>query len=243
MRGIAIVLGIVMGFGCTKAGENAGLEEAKKEADKERAEKEKGSTPPKKLIPPVPGMKHVACSRMINLEAFQKELGEKEPLSIKDQTRSDAEAAASCGIVRGGKRLTPAEQDAKLKKDGRLGVMPQDVLCDVTAYCWTIEDPVKFKEKCKLEARSKNQRDDDTMGTYACVQIVPTGKDDIQVFKFYDEDTKCILKVAGGPSQIDNDLIRKCAKVARDTIGPEQIVPGEAAPASGSASSGSGSAS
>ena len=242
MRRIAIVLGIVVGFACTKAGENAGLEEAKKEAEKDRAEKEKGSPPPKTLRAPVPGMKHVACSTLINLEAFQKELGEKDPLTIKEQTRSDKEAAASCGIVRGGKRPSAAEQADKLKKDGRLGVMPQDVICDVTAYCWTIEDATKFKNKCKVEAKVRNQHDDDTMGSYACVQIVPTGKDDVQVFRFYDEDTKCILKVGGGPSQIDNDLIRKCAKVARDTIGPEQIIPGESAPAGGSgSSSGSGS--
>ena len=78
------------------------------------------------------------------------------------------------------------------------------------------------------------------MGSYACVQIVAQGADDVQVFRFFDDDTKCILRVGGGPSNVDNEQIKTCAKVARDTIGPAQIVI-TAAPAAPPAPAGSGS--
>jgi len=238
MRRIAIIVVAALVFpACTKS-ENAGAEEARKEAEREAKEKAKTVEPAKKITPPVPNSGHVACSTLIDLPKFQAALGEKEPLSIKDQTKGEPEAAASCGIVRGGKRPNEAEQQATLKKDGRLGVMPQDVICDVTAFCWTIETADRAKQRCM----ERKERDDDSMGSYACVQTVATGAFDVFVYRFFDEDTKCVLQVRGGASQTDNDIIRKCAVAARDSIGPAQIVPGEAAPAAPAAPAGSGSA-
>ena len=56
-------------------------------------------------------------------------------------------------------------------------------------------------------------------------------------FRFFDDDTKCIIQVRGGPSNVDNDLIGKCAKAAHDLIGPDQIKVGAppAAPAGAAA--------
>jgi hypothetical protein len=98
-------------------------------------------------------------------------------------------------------------------------VLPGDELCNVTAYCWTVEDPERFKASCK----EQKDKDDEAMGGYACVHVSNVGVDDVKTFKFYDEDTRCILQVRGGPSNVNNDLIQSCAKVARDTIGPAQI--------------------
>ena len=53
--------------------------------------------------------------------------------------------------------------------------------------------------------------------------VVATGEDDVNRYRFFDDDTKCIFQVHGGPSNVDNDLIGKCAKGAHDLIGPEQI--------------------
>jgi len=239
MRRIAIVVGLALvAPACTKS-ENAGAEEARKEAEREAKERAARVEPAKKITPPVPNSGKVACATLIDLPKYQAALGEKEPVSIKDQTKGEPEAAASCGIVRGGKRPKEAEQQATLKKDGRLGVMPQDVICDVTAFCWTIESLDTLKKRCA----DRKERDDDSMGSYACVQTVATGAFDVFVYRFFDEDTKCILQVRGGASQTDNDIIRKCAITARDSIGPAQIVPGEAAPAAPAASEGSGSGS
>ena len=237
MRRIAIIAGFALvAAACTKA-ENVGAEEARKEAEREAKAKAASVAPAKKITPPVPNSGHVACATLIDLPKYQAALGEKEALSIKDQTKGEPEAAASCGIVRGGKRPNESEQQATLKKDGRLGVMPQDVICDVTAFCWTIESQDTLKKRCA----ERKERDDDSMGTPACVQVVATGAFDVNVYRFFDEDTKCIIQVRGGASQTDNDTIRKCAVTARDSIGPAQIVPGEAAPAA-PAGSGSGAA-
>ena len=105
----------------------------------------------------------------------------------------------------------------------------------VTAYCWTIETPERFKTKC----HDRKDSDDESMGTYACRQLVMVGAFDVFVYSFFDEDTKCIIKAQGGPSNTDNDVIRKCAIAARDGIGPAQIAVGGAAPV---APAGSGSA-
>ena len=198
--------------------ENAGAEEARRAAEQEQKAKEARGVPAKRISTPVPGQAHVPCTQLIDVAAFQTALGEKEPPVIKDVTKT-MEAAASCSLLRGGKRPSEAEQQAMLKKVSRLGVLPGDELCNVTAFCWSIENAERFKASCK----EKKNKDDDSMGSYACVQIVAVGVDDVKVFQFFDEDTRCILQVRGGPSNVNNDSILSCAKAARDTIGPAQI--------------------
>jgi hypothetical protein len=227
MRGLIIVVAIGL-VACTK-GSKEGAEEARREAERVQKEKEKSGGVARTIRPPVPGMAKVPCEQLLDPVKFGEAIGEKEPVAMKDISKAEADAASSCSIHRGGKRLTQKEQEALLKKEGRLGVLAGDELCNVTAFCWTIEDPEKFKEKCK----TRKDRDDESMGTYACVQVVAQGIDDVFVYRFYDEDTKCILQVRGGPSNVDNEIIRNCAKTARDMIGPAQIAvtPGGAEPA------------
>lgn len=221
---------------CGKS-ENAGAEEARKQAEAELKDKVKNGEAAVKIKPPVPGQQTIPCEQLIDLPTFQSAMGELEPLTVKDTRKAEPEAASSCGLARGGKRPTEAEQKAILKKEGRLGVMAGDELCNVTAYCWTIEDPERFKLKCK----QKKDQDDESMGSYACKQVVAVGADDVFVYRFFDADTKCIIQVKGGPSNVDNEAIRKCAIAARDTITPERITPG-AAPAPSDAGSAAGSA-
>jgi hypothetical protein len=235
-----VVLAAATLAACGK-GENAGAEEARKQAEAEQKAKVEAGGAAVKIKPPVPGQQTVPCETLIDVAAFQSAIGEMEPIALEDTRKAEPEAASSCSIKRGGKRPTEAEQKAILKKEGRLGVMPGDELCNVTAYCWTIEDAERFKTKCK----QRKDQDDEAMGSYACKQVVAVGADDVFVYRFFDADTKCILQVKGGPSNVDNEMIRKCAIAARDTITPERIVPGPAkaapAPAEGS-DAGSGSA-
>jgi len=209
----------VFGLGACGNGENAGVEEAKRQAELEQKAKETHAPPAKRLATPVPGQTRVPCTQLINLAAFQTALGEKDPLALKDVTKT-VEAAASCSLIRGGKRPNEAEQQAMIKKTARLGVLPGDELCNVTAFCWTIEDAERFKASCK---ERKDRDDESLLGSYACVHTSPVGVNDVQSFLFFDEDTKCILQVRGGPSNVNNEIIQSCAKAARDTIGPEQI--------------------
>lgn len=236
MRTIAIIVGMALIGACGK-GENAGAEEAKKEAEKELKAKEGTAEVAKKINPPVPGRAHLPCSQLIDPVEWQQALGETEPVSIVD-SKTEPEAAASCSIVRGGKKLTEAEQKAQLKKTGRLGVLPGDELCNISTFCWTIENADRFRQRCK----EVKENDDESLGFYSCVLIVAQGADDVKRFRFFDDDTKCIFQVRGGPSNVDNDLIGKCAKTAHDLIGPQQIQVG-APPAGGAAEAGSGSGS
>ncbi len=190
------------------------------------------------MLPPVPNMAHIPCDQLLDAAAFTKALSEADPMTIVDKTKTEAEAAASCSLYRGGKRPSDADQKALLKQKGRLGVMNGDEVCNISAFCWTIEDPDRFRKKC---AESKGRQQDESMGTFACVQVVPTGEDDVDVFRFFDADTKCVLQVRGGPSMVDNDYIRTCAKTARDLIGPAQIAVTPGAPPAKPAATGSAS--
>jgi hypothetical protein len=211
---------------CTK-GEQAGIEEAQKAAEKEQKEKAGTSAgPAKKIVPPVAGRAKLPCTQVIDTEKFKQALGETEALTVQE-SKSEPDAAASCSIMRGGKRPNQTEQAAIIKKNGgKLGVLAGDELCNVSTFCWTIEDPERFAKKCIEEKKTVDQ----SLGFPACVMIVPTGEADVKNWRFFDEDTKCLIGVRAGPSNTDNDLIGKCAKAAHDLIGPTQIAVG-AAPA------------
>lgn len=235
---LSIVLSAVTALVSCSKGENAGAEEARKEAEAEQKAREARGEPAKKIAPPVPGQARIPCEQLIDLAKYQEATGETEALTIRDEAKIEPEAAASCSLVKGGKKFTEAEQAAKLKKEGRLGVLPGDVVCNISAFCWTIEDPDRFRKKCA----QRKETDDDSMGSYACRQTVMVGAFDVYVYRWFDADTKCILQVKGGASQMDNEITRKCAIAARDSIGPAQIAVGGKAPAPASEPAGSGSA-
>jgi hypothetical protein len=222
---LTIVIALVAGA----CGKGDAKEEAKREAEalEKKAEAPK---PAPKVLPPVPGEANIPCEQLIPDPAvFQTALGETDTLTVKDVTKQDAEAAASCSLVKGGVMLTQKEQEALAKKTNRrMGVLPGDDICNVTAYCWTVENEENFKARCK----QKGNREDSSMGNFACVQVVAQGADDVHVYRFLDEDTRCILQVRGGPSNVDNQKILACATTARDSIGKDQIRTDGVAPAS-----------
>lgn len=233
---IAILLGMASLGACGK-GEREGLAEAKREAEAEQKAKEKAGVPPTPIRTPVPGEAKIPCSQLVkDPAAYQTALGEKEPMTVQDKTAGQHDAAAVCGLLRGGKRPSPAEQEAILKKEPRLGVLPGDELCHVSAFCYTIEDSDSFRKRCLAQKKSF----DETLGFPACVMIVAQGRDDVPLYEVFDTDTKCVLKIGGGPSNVDAASISSCAKVATETIGLEQIAVG-AAPAPAASGSGSGS--
>jgi hypothetical protein len=193
-------------FACGK--ENAGVEAAREEAEAALKQKMDKGEVPKTLKPPVSGETKLDCTKVIDAAAFTTALGEKEPLTISDASKTEKEATAICNLMRGGKPLSAAEQTALTKKEGKLGVLPgEQAAADLK----------------RSMSPFNGVRGDDTMGNFACVQVVPTGAFDAHVFRFFDADTKCIFEVRGGPSNQDNDMVRTCAKTARDTIGPTQI--------------------
>jgi hypothetical protein len=217
MRAIIALVGL--GIAACGNAENAGAEEARRLAAQEQQARAATAAPAKMRATPVPGEARVPCTQLIDLAAYRAALGEKEPLELRDVTRTERAASSSCALVRGGKRLSIAEQEARSKQTSRLGVLPGDVVCHITAYCSTLTSPEQFRTTCKP---SKGQ-DDESLGSYACVQTHGVGADDVKVYRLLDDDTRCILQIRGGPSNVNNDLIQKCARTARDTIGPAQI--------------------
>jgi hypothetical protein len=232
---VPLLLSSIALVGACGKSEDAGAEQARREAEEELKKKAAQPSTARKVAPPVPGQARIPCEQLIDTAGFTTALGESEPMAIKDVTSSKAEATSSCSLLRGGKRPSPAEQEAMLKRQRRLGVIPGDEVCNVTAYCWTIEDEPHFKERCK---QLGNQADE-SLGFFACVQSVAQGADDVSSFRFLDADTKCVLQVRGGPSMIDNAVISSCAKAASELIGPANIAVGgapagePAAPAAG----------
>jgi hypothetical protein len=228
---IAMVAGAALALCACGKGENAGAEEAKRQADLEQKHKVETSGVAKKLTPPVPGQTTLPCSQVIDGPKFAQVLGETEPITVVDTKPEahDKDAAASCSLMRGGKHASDSAQKSMIKQNGKLGVLPGDEICTVQLYCWTIEDADHVHKKCEADKQAKT---DDSLGFDACVRINPQGVDDVKYFRFYDDDTKCLIGVRGGPSNVDNDLIGKCAKAAHDLIGPAQIAvtAGSAAP-------------
>jgi hypothetical protein len=229
-----IVLVAVLAAGCGK--DTGAADEVAREAAAEMKRKEAEGGVAKVQKAPVAEGVAIPCERLLAPEKFTEVLGEVAPLTVRDNTKANVQTNAACELIRGGEPLTMAQQAEKRKKEATLGVLPGDIVCYVHAVCSTIETAERFRKSCaKLGANN-----DESMGTFACMQVVPTGAKDPVVFHFFDDDTKCILKVGGGPSMTDNDLIRKCANTARDTIGPDQIKtdplpPKTEAPSEGSA--------
>ena len=221
MRMIAFLMGFTAMV--TACDSKSGVEEAKRQA--EEADKARGGAaqPAKKVSTPVAEGVKIPCEQLIDPAVYTTALTEAQPLTVKD-AQPDARAAAACSLIRGGKRPTEAEQLAIKKEKGRVGVIPGDEVCNINIFCWGLEDADRFKKSCaEKKAHGQKVADDESMGTYACVQTVAVGEDDVHVFRFFDEDTKCLIQVRGGPSMTDNDLILNCARTARDSITPKQI--------------------
>src|SRR6187200_2405729 len=107
MRGLIIVIAVVgmLAAACTK-GAKEGEEEARREAERIQKEKEATGGVAKVIKPPVPGMTKIPCTQLLDPVAFGTAIGEKEPLTMKDLSKAEVDAASSCSMHRGGKRLT-----------------------------------------------------------------------------------------------------------------------------------------
>jgi len=223
MRTLAVVsLLLLSAAACGNAAEE-GAKEAKREADLERAKQVSTIKASDRIKPPVAQGTRLRCDQLMDPPAYTEALGELDPLTVRDSTGTMIDSTASCSLIRGGARPDAKAQAALIKKNGRLGVIPGDELCNVTLYCWIVEDEAKFKSRCVPSASEPKSPDADSTGGFACKDTRPQGEFDIDSFKFYDTDTKCVIGVRGGPSFTDNEKIAACARVARNTIGADNI--------------------
>ena len=172
------------------------------------------------MAPPLKRGTKVACEQLIDAAAFAKALGESDPLTVRDDSKQNVEAAGVCSLVRGGAPLSKAEQEKRLKLTGRLGVLPGDTVCEVAVYCWTYEDIAHAQQQCDVRGGAR----DKSMGaTHACRELVAQGAGDVARYHVLDNDTGCMLRVNGGPANVDNESIYACARTALDTITPARL--------------------
>lgn len=221
-----IVFAVLVLASCAKKGDPA--EEARKEA--EALDKATNAPKPAAVVKsPVQNEARIPCSNLLPDPAvFQTALGEKDPITVNDVTKQDAEAASSCTLLKGGAKLTAKQQEALSKKGGgRVGVIPGDPLCNITAYCWTVETKERFEQRCTQKG---NTLDTTSMSGTACVQRIEQGADDVFAYEFLDDDSKCVISTRG-MTNTNNDQILACARTARDVIGPANLNPEAAPPA------------
>jgi hypothetical protein len=162
----------------------------------------------------VPYGKQVDCSAVIDPALFSKYIGDAIG-QVKDRAKSNSESSLSCALMRAGE---PPKSDAQLRKFERegmkLGVLPGDEYCLVTAYCSLATDVDRLKKKCEDEKNLGN----DAVGEFACVHTTQRGTKEAYTYHVIDPDTKCMLEVMGGPSVTDEPLVQNCTRAALEDI-------------------------
>lgn len=222
MRIRTLVPALILVAACGNAAEE-GRKAAQREAAALRKEEESKIKPVDRVKVTVPQGTRLKCEQVMDPNAYTAALEELDPLTVRDGTGAMIDSTVSCTLVRGGVRPNPKEQEKLIKKYGRLGVLPGDVLCSVSLYCWVADDAETYRNRCKPSPTTAAYPDEGTTGGFACRSVHPTGEFDIDSFKFYDTDTRCVIEVRGGPSMTDNDKIAACARTARESIGPEHV--------------------
>jgi hypothetical protein len=164
----------------------------------------------------VPSGKQVACSDVIDAALFSKYIGD-EIGEVKDRAGSNSEASLSCALIRAGQPPTSDAQLRKFQREGmKLGVLPGDEYCLVTAYCSMATDLDRFKKKCDDDHDVANEG----VGQFACVHTSQRGTKQAYTYRVIDPDTRCMLEVMGGPSVTDEPLVQNCTRAALEDISP-----------------------
>jgi hypothetical protein len=162
----------------------------------------------------VPYGKQVACADVVDTALFAKYIGDKIG-EVKDRSKSNSESNMACSLIRAGKPPTTDAQLHKFEREGmKLGVLPGDEYCQVTAYCSMSTDEERFRKKCEAEHDSGNE----AVGQFACVHTTQRGTKQAYTYRAIDPDTRCLLEVMGGPSVTDEPLVQNCTRAALEDI-------------------------
>lgn len=170
-----------------------------------------------KVKTPVPYGKKVACSDLLDPALFGAALSDE--VTLEDRSTTDSRASSVCGVIRAGEAPGEAAQKRNFSDDMKLGVLPGDEYCTVTAYCSFPTDIDDFKKRCQKAGDSLNE----ALGQWACVHQTQRAAEWAYTYKVIDPDTKCTLKVYGGPSVTDEKLVQTCTRAALDIITNERI--------------------
>jgi hypothetical protein len=169
----------------------------------------------------VPYGVQVSCSAVIDPALFSKYIGDKIG-EVKDRSKSNSDSSMTCALIRAGKPPTSDAQLRKFEREGmKLGVLPGDEYCQVTAYCSLVTDDEQFRQKCDAARDSNNE----AVGQFACVHTTQRGTAEAYTYRVIDPDTRCVLEVQGGPSVTDESLVQNCTRAALEDIELPELKP------------------
>ncbi|MCG8424271.1 MAG: hypothetical protein MJE77_40780 [Proteobacteria bacterium] len=209
---------LVAAFACLACNQDS-VEEYNKKLDDRSAHK-RSESKAVKVETAVPGGTKIACETLLDAAQLGDFLGEKAAVTVVDQTKPGLDATSVCSVRRGGKKLTAKQQEKLAEKTLKLGVLPGDELCNISAYCSIPADEKSLASKCRADGLQSNE----AIGVFACVRVRPKGPDDSYTYKFVDPDSRCILQVRGGPSVNEEKTVRKCARAALYLISRESLL-------------------
>lgn len=207
----ALVLALCSVVAC-KDRDVAGHPAFEKDPDRERPESDIV-----RVQVPVPPGKQVACADLLDPEGLSAMLGEE--LDIEDRASTKPDATSVCGLMRTGSPPSAAVQKRRSEKTGLLGVLPGDELCTIEAYCSTPSSIEGLLDRCGEGGDQVNE----DLRVPACVHQTQRGPKWAYTYRVFDDQTSCVLRVLGGPSVTDEDLVQRCTNAALTTIGPDDL--------------------
>lgn len=184
-----------------------------------KLDRDRGSSKAIKIETAVPGGTKIPCDKLIDAALLTEKLEEKDPVTVADQTKQEADATSVCSVRRGGEVMSAKKQEELAKKTMKLGVIAGDELCSIAAFCSVPANEEQQRKKCE----DGNMDSNETIGVFACVKVTPKGPTDAYTYTFVDPDSRCVLRVRGGPSVDEESDVQRCAKAALELIGPASL--------------------
>jgi hypothetical protein len=173
---------------------------------------------PRTMAPPVPNGVKIPCDKIFDAAEMSVQVGRQ--VEIKDVSNLEADATSICRLMTVGKRPSEAQQERISNKTaGSLGVLPGDELCQITLSCWWHVDEAELTAKCKAEGDSPLEG----VGDAACVRQIQAGEAFRHMISTIDPESRCKVIVNGGPSVVDLEVTKTCARAALQGVTAERI--------------------
>lgn len=227
LRLLVTIPALSLALGCSSNGD-----EGSKEAAPAEKKKPRDKSNVKRIVTAVPPGQTVACADLLPDLSKLKEYVAEDIGEIVDRGKKRRSASAVCRIMKARPdKGKPGKLRGKVKETQKLGVLPGDEYCTITLYCSLATDEADFKRKCETDAKREAATGSMTiyegntdLGQFACVRKTDRPPSDYAyTYRTIDADTRCIAEVMGGPSVVDEGLVRNCTRAALESVGMQHL--------------------